>query len=194
MAIRRAALAAIVLLLWVVPASAAVTIAFYAHQLGSKGMWVEFPHAYVMLSGTPDAGGAPVKANYGFTPPVVGPSILFGRVDGVVIGVDDDYIAKDTPYFSMTLTDKQYAAVLAVVARWRDAPQPSYDLDSHNCVIFVKEVATAIGLTVRPDDSFVRDPQAFMADLRLRNAAPQTRTADHTVGTAKPAPADTAMR
>ncbi len=165
------------LVAFVAPAHAAVTISFYAHQLGSKGMWVEFPHAYVLLVGTPDAGGAPVKANYGFTPPVVGPSILFGRVDGEVVSVDDDYIAKDKPAFSFPLTDKQYAAVLAVVARWRNAPQPSYDLDTHNCVLFVKDVAAAIGLATSADDPFVRDPAGFLADLKSRNQAFLARSA-----------------
>ncbi|MEI9992330.1 MAG: hypothetical protein WDM86_20125 [Rhizomicrobium sp.] len=163
--------AVIALVLLAVPAQAAVTIAFYAHQLGSKGMWVEFPHAYVTLVGAPDAGGAPVRTNFGFTPPVVGPSILFGRVDGEVVAVDDDYIAKDRPYFSFLLTDTQYAAVLAVVERWRSAPQPSYDLDTHNCVIFVKDVAAAVGLATSADDPFVRDPAKFMADLKSRNTA-----------------------
>ncbi len=163
--------AAFVLVLTVLPAGAAVTITFYAHHLGSKGLWVEFPHAYVVLSGTPDAGGAAVNANYGFTPPVVGPSILFGRVDGEVVAVDDAYIAKDQPAFSFALTDKQYAAVMAVVAQWRGAPQPSYDLDTHNCVIFVKAVAAAVGLATTDDTAFVRDPQGFLADLRTRNLA-----------------------
>lgn len=159
------------LVLAALPAQAAVTISFYAHQLGSKGWWVEFPHAYVLLSGTTETGALPVKANFGFTPPVVGPSILLGRVDGEVVGVDDDYIAQDKPYFSLPLTDRQYAAVLAVVEKWRNYPQPSYELDTHNCVIFVKEVAAAIGLTVGTDDPYVRDPQKFMEDLRARNAA-----------------------
>ncbi|MEJ0026133.1 MAG: hypothetical protein WDN01_08915 [Rhizomicrobium sp.] len=169
MRFRRLLLAALALGLTVAPADAAVTISFYAHQLGGKGLWVEFPHAYVTLVGTPDAGGAAVKANFGFTPPVVGPSILFGRVDGAVVAVDDDYIAKDRPYFSFPLTDAQYAAVLAVVERWRNDKQPSYDLDTHNCVIFVKEVAAAVGLTTSADDPFVRDPAKFMADLKSRN-------------------------
>jgi len=163
--------AALALAAMLMPAQAAVTISFYAHQLGSKGMWVEFPHAYVTLTGTPDAGGAAVNTNYGFTPPVVGPSILFGRVDGEVVAVDDAYMAKDTPYFSFALSDKQYEAVLAVVGRWRNAPQPSYDLDTHNCVIFVKDVAAAVGLATSSDDPYVRDPARFLADLRSRNLA-----------------------
>jgi hypothetical protein len=166
----------------IAPAQAAVTIAFYAHQLGSKGVWVEFPHAYVTLVGTPDAGGPPIKANYGFTPPVVGPSILFGRVDGAVVGADDAYVAKDRPYISFALSDKQYSAVLAVVARWRNEPQPSYDLDTHNCVIFVKEIAAAAGLATSDDQSFVRDPAAFMADLKSRNTVLLARLSGRLAG------------
>jgi hypothetical protein len=151
-------------------AHAAVTIAFYAHHLGSKGLWVEFPHAYVTLNGTTEVGALAVKGNFGFTPPVVGPDVLFGWVYGVVIGADDEYVAKDTASFSMPLTDKQYATVLAVAERWRNYPQPSYEIDKRNCVLFVKDVAASLGLAVSDDTKFVRDPAAFMADLKARNA------------------------
>ncbi|MEI9993146.1 MAG: hypothetical protein WDM91_01015 [Rhizomicrobium sp.] len=174
------------------PAAAAVTISFYAHKLGNKGFWIEFPHAYVTLNGTTEIGHLPVKANFGFTPPVVGPSVLWGKVDGVVVGAEDSYVAQDTPYFSFPLTDRQYAAVLAVVARWRDAPQPSYDLDTHNCVIFVKEVAAAVGLSVGGDNAYVRRPAEFLADLQTRNAALLARltTGGRTIATASvPQPA-----
>ncbi|HEX4304149.1 MAG TPA: hypothetical protein VHZ78_15235 [Rhizomicrobium sp.] len=151
------------------PCAAAVTISFYSHHLGSKGLWVEFPHAYVTLTGTTEVGALPVKANFGFTPPVVGPSILFGKVDGAVVSAQDDYIAADTPHFSLALSDKQYAAVLAVVAKWQNAPQPSYDLDTANCVIFVKAIATAVGLSVSDEAKFVRDPKGFLEDVKSRN-------------------------
>lgn len=179
---RKLAWAIAALFAMLAPAQAAVTISFYAHQLGSKGMWVEFPHAYVTLIGASDAGGPPVKANYGFTPPVVGPSILFGRVDGEVASVDDGYIAKDRPVFTFALTDAQYTAVMAVVERWRDAPQPSYDLDTHNCVIFAKDVAAAAGLVTTDDGQFVRDPANFLADLRIRNVAFLTRAGRRLAG------------
>ncbi|HXC55323.1 MAG TPA: hypothetical protein VNU97_08520 [Rhizomicrobium sp.] len=169
MALRKLLALAAAFLATMSSAQAAVTISFYAHQLGSKGIWVEFPHAYVTLAGTTQTGALPVKANFGFTPPVVGPSILFGKVDGTVVSAEDDYIAKDKPIFSLPLSDRQYAAVLAVVARWRNAAQPSYDLDTHNCVIFVKDIAAAVGLSVVDDDKFVRDPAAFLADLKSRN-------------------------
>jgi hypothetical protein len=165
----RALLAIALLLLGATGAQAAVTIAFYAHHLGSKGLWVEFPHAYVTLTGTTEVGALPVKANFGFTPPVVGPDVLFGWVNGVVVGADDDYVAKDTPVFAMPLSDKQYAAVLAVADRWRSYPQPSYEIDKRNCVLFVKDVAAALGLAVSDESKFVREPALFLADVKARN-------------------------
>jgi len=164
-------LVGLVLLAAGTPAQAAVIISFYAHHLSSAGLWVEFPHAYVTLIGTTEAGSLPVKANFGFTPPVVTPAILLGPVNGAVVSARDDYIAVDRPKFSFPLTDKQYAAVLAVVERWRTAPQPSYELDTHNCVIFVREIATAVGLAVSDDERFVRSPNDFLDDVKARNAA-----------------------
>lgn len=112
-----------------------------------------------------------MKANFGFTPPVVGPDVLFGWVNGAVIGADDAYVAKDTPYLTFPLTDKQYAAVLSVVERYRSYLQPSYEIDKRNCVLFVKDIALTLGLSASDDAKFVREPEMFMADLKERNAA-----------------------
>jgi hypothetical protein len=163
--------ALVLLLAAAAPGQAAVVVSFYAHHLSSAGFWVEFPHAYVTLIGTTETGALPVRANFGFTPPVVTPAILLGPVDGEVVSAKEDYIAADRPKFSFALTDKQYAAVLAVVGKWRSRLQPSYELDTHNCVTFVKEIALAVGLEVSDDARFVRDPNAFLDDVRVRNAA-----------------------
>jgi hypothetical protein len=159
------------------PAQAAVVISFYAHHLSSAGFWVEFPHAYVTLTGTTETGALPVRANFGFTPPVVTPAILLGPVDGEVVSAKDDYIAADRPKFSFALTDKQYAAVLAVVDKWRSRAQPSYEIDTHNCVTFVKEIAVAVGLEVSDDARFVRNPNDFLDDVKARNAGFLARSA-----------------
>jgi hypothetical protein len=168
--IRLKALLTVSALLATAPAQAAVTISFYAHHLSSAGFWIEFPHAYVTLIGTTETGALPVKANFGFTPPVVTPAILLGPVNGAVVSAKDDYIAADRAKFAFPLTDKQYAAVLAVVEKWRSRPQPSYELDTHNCVIFVKDIAVAVGLEVSDDPRFVRNPNDFLDDVRARNA------------------------
>ena len=64
----------------------------------------------------------------------------------------------------------QYRAVLATAEKWRTAPQPSYDIDSTNCVTFVKEVAVAVGLSVSDDRKFIRAPGDFVPDIARRNA------------------------
>ena len=71
----------------------------------------------------------------------------------------------------MPISDAQYRAVRAVVQRWDQHPQPSYQLDQHNCVIFVKEIAQAVGLTASDDQKFVRNPSEFLDDLEQRNAS-----------------------
>ena len=57
-------------------------------------------------------------------------------------------IARSDRQFALTLTDEQYAAVMAVVERWRTRRQPSYNLSRRNCVHFVAEIAEASGLRV----------------------------------------------
>ena len=151
------------------PAQAEVRITFYSHNLSLHGVYMNFPHGYVALSGTtPD--GKPVKANFGFTPPAVSPAILFGRVDGEIAVAEDSYVAEGIPHLSFVLNDVQYRAVLALVEKWRSFPQPSYDLDERNCVSFVKAVAVAVGLSVSDDGRFNRKPAEFLDDVAGRNA------------------------
>ena len=151
------------------PAQADVRITFYSHNLSMHGVYMNFPHGYVALSGT-TSDGTPVKANFGFTPPSVSPAILFGRVDGEVAVAEDSYVAEGVPHLSMAINDAQYRAVLALVDKWRNFPQPSYDLDERNCVSFVKAVAVTVGLSVSDDGNFTRKPAEFLDDVAGRNA------------------------
>jgi hypothetical protein len=60
--------------------------------------------------------------------------------------------------------------VMATIARWRSAKQPSYDLDKHNCVHFVAELAAAIGMS--PDTrKLMKKPRSFLETLTARNRA-----------------------
>ena len=159
-------LAALALLLGAVPARAAVEITFHSKDFGTS-----FPHAFVVLSGTVDETGDAVDANYGFTVRhQIGPSVLFGRVQGVVESVGRNYVEHSNRHFSLTLTDAQYRAVLELVQRWRNLPQPSYSLERRNCVSFVAEVATLLGLEADPR-GLMRRPRAFLDRVRERNAA-----------------------
>jgi hypothetical protein len=89
-------------------------------------------------------------------------------VEGAVLSMPDDYIATTKPHLSLPISDEEYRAVLAIVERWRKYPQPSYNLDTHNCVTFVKEIAIALGLPASNDVKFVRSPKEFLEDLQLR--------------------------
>jgi hypothetical protein len=166
--VRHLPLTALFFFAWASGACAEVTLTFYSHHLGTYGLGIAFPHAHVVLSGTTGADAKPVKANFGFTADTISPSILWGSVEGAVVSMPDDYIAISQPHLSLPISDEQYRSVLAVVDRWRKYPQPSYNLDTHNCVTFVKEIAIAVRLPASNDVKFIRSPKEFLEDLQLR--------------------------
>ena len=151
-------------------ARAEVTLTFYSHHFGTYGLGITFPHAYVRLIGTTGADAKPVKVNFGFTAQTISPSILWDSVEGYVISMPDDYIAMSQPHLSLPISDEQYRSVLAIVDRWRKYPQPSYSLDTKNCVTFVKEIAIALQLPASSDAKFIRSPREFLEDLQLRTS------------------------
>jgi len=147
------------------PAFAAVEIAFYSRELGGNN----FPHAFVALHGTIDATGEVVDTSYGFTAQAVTPALLFGSVSGEVVVEGERQIERSDRQFAVTLTDEQYATVMAVVERWRNASQPSYNLNHRNCVHFVAELAEAVGLRVEREDRLMKRPRSFLLHVREIN-------------------------
>jgi hypothetical protein len=164
---------ALAALLLSAPAQAAVTIAFYSHAFRfMDGLRTDFPHGFVTLTGT-TADGTPVNTHLGFSAKYIFIDVLWRPTDGALDDEEltDAYVAGAVRHFAFTITDERYRAVMAVEHSWRTWPQPSYDIDTHNCVTFVKEIAVAAGLRVSEDKKFVRDPKAFILDLKTRNAA-----------------------
>jgi hypothetical protein len=161
-----ALLAAALLALSAVPGWAAVSITFYSKELGAS-----FPHAFVIVEGTLDRGGPRIEEDYGFTAKTISPAILWGKVGGKVISDHSaGYVKGSDSHFTVTLSDSEYDRVMATIARWRDARQPSYDLDKHNCVHFVAEIAAAIGMT--PDTKkLMKKPRSFLETLMAQNRA-----------------------
>lgn len=157
------------------PARAAVTISFYSHdfRIFSAGFLTNFPHGFILLSGAPDDGTPALTGNFGFSATDFSVSALWTPVEGQLDRnpLPAAYIAAANRHFTFTLSDAEYHAVMAVVEKWRAWPQPSYDIDRHNCVTFVKELASAAGLTVSDHPAFVRKPREFLDDVALRNAA-----------------------
>jgi hypothetical protein len=148
------------------PASAAVSITFYSKELGAS-----FPHAFVILEGNLDRGGPRIEEDYGFTAKTISPAILWGKVAGEVITDHTaSYVKGSDRHFTLTLSDAEYDRVMATIARWRSARQPSYDLDKHNCVHFVAEIAAAIGMT--PDTrKLIKKPRSFLETMTAQNRA-----------------------
>ncbi|MDB5689665.1 MAG: hypothetical protein JWL91_1541 [Sphingomonas bacterium] len=166
--ILRRLLALLLLCAAALPAQAAVTITFYSHEFGSS-----FPHAFILLEGAPDAGGAPVSGNYGFTAKRVTPAILMGSVEGDIESAGPAYVGNSRPHWRMTLSDGQYAAVLAVMQRWNAIPGRSYNLNRRNCVHFVADMARTLGLDVVEPKELMLKPRSFLQSLLARNAALQ---------------------
>ena len=169
----RIGLVAALLLGIAAPVEAAVTATFYSHKFRLiDGARTDFPHGFVVLTGTTD-DGKPVNTRLGFSAKYIFIDVLWQPVEGALDDEEltDGYVADGIKHFSLTLTDAQYKAVMAVEHKWRTWPQPSYEIDTHNCVIFVKELAVAAGLAVSDSKKFIHAPGDFLEDVATRNAA-----------------------
>jgi hypothetical protein len=170
---------ALLALLAAIPAQAAVTITFYSHKFQlMDGLRTDFPHGFVVMRGATD-DGTPVNVHLGFSAKNIFVDVLWHPVDGALDdeALTDAYVEDSIRHFTLPITDEQVRAVMAVEHKWRTWPQPSYEIDSHNCVTFVKEIAVAAGLAVSGDKKFIHAPGDFLEDVAMRNAAITGRTA-----------------
>jgi hypothetical protein len=152
-------------LLVAMPAQAAITITFWSHEFGSS-----FPHAFFTLRGVPDAGGAAVDANYGFTPKAITPAILMGTVPGRLDIAKPAYIANSDAQFSLLLTDAQYARILALVAGWSDKTGDGrYNMNSRNCIHFVAEAARIAGVATVEFPALMKKPRSYLKAVAAAN-------------------------
>ncbi len=156
------------MLLWIgiaAPANAAVTVTFWSHELGNS-----FPHAFFTLRGTPEAGGDPVDLAYGFTARTLSPAILWGTVAGRLETVKPGYIHGSDAQFSLALTDRQYAELLALARAWGDEGGDSrYDLNRRNCVHFVQEAARRLGLAGLEQPRLMKKPRSYLKAVAAAN-------------------------
>jgi len=173
MMLLRPLLALVAVLLWMltaVAAQAAVTVTFWSHELGNS-----FPHAFFTLRGVPDAGGRPVDVNYGFTARTLSPAILFGTVAGRLDIAKPFYMAGSDAQFSVILTDRQYADLLALVTAWGGrngdgkGGDSRYNLNRRNCVHFVQEAARLAGLTGLDHPGLMKRPRSYLKAVAAAN-------------------------
>jgi hypothetical protein len=153
-------------LLFIAPnsARAEVLATFYSHDFGDH-----FPHTFVKLKGTVDKTGEAVDTNYGFTAVNTTPAILWGSVKGKIEIKDAKYIENSNAHFTLTLSDEQYAAILAHVETWRNKPQKSYNLNKSNCIHFIMEAAELLGLKVNRESKFFKKPKSFILEIMSLN-------------------------
>ena len=154
------------------PAQAAVTITFWSHEFGNS-----FPHAFVTLRGTPDAGGAPVDTAFGFTAKAVTPAILLGDVAGTLDIPKTNYIENSDAQFSVVLTDAQYAQELALAQAWDGKSGTRYNLGKRNCIHFVKEAARIAGLAGLDFPRLMKRPRSYLLAVGAANAGTVTTIA-----------------
>ena len=145
---------------------AQVQIQFYSKDSGKS-----FPHAFVRLTGSVEGSGEAIDTNYGFTAARVSPAILVGAVNGKIQTVDPQYVSRSDSHFALWLNDEQYRRVQQVVEKWRALPQPSYRLNSQNCVFFVADVASALGLKALPVPQLMKKPRSYLAKVTADNSA-----------------------
>jgi hypothetical protein len=154
------------LMLVTAPATARYRLGFYAHEHGG-----DFPHALITVKGAPDAGGTAVDTNFGFTAKTISPAILTGSVAGRVEAEKPSYLAHSQLQFSLSITDAQYAALQAVVARWSTPPGSTYSLNKHNCVSFVAEALQALGINAPLERALIKHPKAYFESVMKANPA-----------------------
>ncbi|VXC72867.1 hypothetical protein [Sphingomonas sp. AX6] len=147
------------------PASAQVTVTFWSQEFGEN-----FPHAFFQLRGTPQAGGAPVDAYYGFTAKAISPAILWGTVAGRIDRPTPGYVRKSNAHFSAVVTDAQYNALLALVREWDDKMgDGDYNLNRRNCVHFIAEAMRRAGLQVVEEKKLMKKPRSFTQSIAAMN-------------------------
>lgn len=147
------------------PASAQVTVTFWSQEFGQN-----FPHAFFQLRGVPEAGGEPVDAYFGFTAKAVTPAILWGTVAGRIDRPTANYVQRSNAHFSLTITDAQYNALLALVREWDDKlGDGDYNLNRRNCVHFIAEAMRRAGLEVVEERKLMKKPRSFSQSIAAMN-------------------------
>jgi hypothetical protein len=121
------------------------------------------------VEGSLDATGERVEASYGFTAKSVSPAILMGSVAGKIVASSTSYIAKSDKHFSLLLTDEEYRKLIATVDRWRGYEQPSYNLNRRNCVFFVADLASALGMQAPTPRELMKKPRSYLEFLVRTN-------------------------
>lgn len=144
-------------------ARADVSVTFFSHEFGSS-----FPHAFFTMKGEL-GNGQKVDDAHGFTAINVSPGILWGSVNGIVKAPPTKYIAESDAAFTVNINDAQYRKLMAHVAKWKNIPQKSYNLNKRNCVHFVEDAIKLLGYKTNPKTKYRKKPTSFMKEIMTLN-------------------------
>lgn len=150
-------------LLFSVPAQADVSVTFYSHDFGKN-----FPHAFFVLKGKLDNGEV-IDTSYGFTAVNVSPGILLGSVKGHIETPKKSYISNSNPHFTVTVPDAKYHDLMALVRKWQNRAQKSYNLNKRNCVHFASEAIALLGYKFNAKTKNWKKPKSFMLEVMALN-------------------------
>ena len=145
------------------------TVAFYSHGWGAgpNGM-VYFPHSFVVIRHSAKPDEPPQEEAYGYTAADPNdPGVFMRPSKGMVDQPNPTYRGKAVLHFAVAISDDQYAALHKVIDAWGGPGAPLYDLRRHNCVGFVAELATTLGLTI--PTTIGEDPTKFLEGVRRLN-------------------------
>jgi hypothetical protein len=162
-----APLLAMLALVWSSAAFAEVRIHF--HSFNGSVLVGRYPHAFIVLEGTLEATGKPVKENYGFTAKSVAAAATRDWVEHLVEGEEDKYVRSTNRHFSITLTDEQYYDIIREVRRWSMEPGKRYSLSDRNCIHFVGAMAQLLGVKVEYPRDMLRGPKKWLNHIVALN-------------------------
>lgn len=147
-------------------AMAAVEVHFHSFNGSVFG---RYPHTFIVLDGTLEADGRVIKENYGFSAKSSTAAILGSWTTHEVYIEKDKYIRKTNRHFSIKLTDEQYFRIVEEMRKWRDEPGKRYSLGERNCIHFVGEMASILGLKVEYPSNMLRRPKKWLNHITALN-------------------------
>lgn len=169
---------------WAGSAAAEIRVTFYSHgwAVGSGGE-TYFPHAYILIEGS-TADGPPVNETFGFTAENLSRAVK--NLPGLVQPANPRFPGASVAHFWLAISDEQYRVLMARIAWWRTPEGSLYNLRSRNCIDFVADMASTLGLA--PGETRTWKPNVFMADTMKRNLGRVVATAGRAeAGAASPA-------
>ena len=146
----------------VTPATADARVMLLFHSFNGSLFGGRYPHTFIELSGTLDGDGRVIHENYGYTGNGSAMQALAGPMPGTIHVEDEPYLKSTNVHFAVPISDAQYFAIRQEVERWRNGPESTYNLETHNCVNFVARIAEMVGLNSPVPKNLEKKPKAWL--------------------------------